>query len=90
MEENKKADDKIQKEKREVEALEENLQKIRKNVEQIGSAITITEKQKQGDLCVAKSLLANGNKCLQIVIKKGDFKYFKVVNTTLSSRENFS
>ena len=46
MEENKKADDKIQKEKREVEALEENLQKIRKNVEQIGSAITITEKQK--------------------------------------------
>lgn len=45
MEENKKADEKIQKEKREVEALEENLQKERKNVDQIGSAISITEKQ---------------------------------------------
>lgn len=45
MEENKKSDEKIQKEKREVEDLEENLQKERKNVDQIGSAISITEKQ---------------------------------------------
>lgn len=85
MEENETVDEKIQEQKRKIEALINNLQKEKKCRQ--GRICNISNRKRQEDYCVAQSLLADGNKCLSVALKKRDSKDIKVANKLLSSAQ---
>lgn len=52
-----------------------------------GRICNISNRKRQEDQCVAQSLLADGNKCLSVALKKRDSKDIKVANILLSSAQ---